>query len=99
MNNITPSKPISSTTIAAVDSSNPLTLVGNSKEMLLYGGIAVAVIFALSIFLLTVNHYQKTQIESLTKLIKMNLLKKAWGGSPPKLRLMTQRLSRLPRPG
>ena len=73
MNNITPSKPISSTTItiAAVDSSNPLTLVGNSKEMLLYGGIAVAVIFALSIFLLAVNHYQKTQIDSLTKLIKI----------------------------
>ncbi len=71
MNNITPSKPISSTTIATVDSSNPLTLVGNSKEMLLYGGIAVAVIFALCIFLLTVNHYQKTQIDSLAKLIKI----------------------------
>lgn len=70
MNNINQSKPISSTTIAAVDPSNPLALVASSKEMLTYGGIAVAVIFALSIFLLAVNHYQKTQVESLTKLIK-----------------------------
>ncbi|MEM8718070.1 MAG: hypothetical protein AAGE84_02010 [Cyanobacteria bacterium P01_G01_bin.39] len=70
MNYIPQSKPNSSTTIAAVDSSTPLTLIGNSKEMLTYGGIAVAVIFALSIFLLAVNHYQKTQVESLTKLIK-----------------------------
>ncbi len=70
MNNIKPSQPISSTNIAAVDPSTPLTLVGNSKEMLIYGGISVAVIFALSIFLLAVNHYQKTQVESLTRLIK-----------------------------
>ncbi|MEO1340194.1 MAG: hypothetical protein AAFV28_03390 [Cyanobacteria bacterium J06635_13] len=70
MNYITQSKPISSTTIAAVDSSTPLNLIGNSKEMLTYGGIAVAVIFALSIFLLAVNYYQKTQVETLTKLIK-----------------------------
>ena len=70
MSNITSSKSISSTTVAAVDPTNPLTLIGNSKEMLTYGGIAVAVILALCIFLLTINHYQKTQVESLAKLIK-----------------------------
>ena len=70
MSNITSSKSISSTTVAAVDLTNPLTLIGNSKEMLTYGGIAVAVILALCIFLLTINHYQKTQVESLAKLIK-----------------------------
>ncbi len=70
MNKTTPDNSMSSTTIATVDPSTPLTLIGNSKEMLTYGGVAVAIIFALSFFLLVINHYQKTQVESLTKLIK-----------------------------
>ncbi len=60
---------ISSTTFAAVDSSTP-ALLGNTKDILTYGGVSVAVILALSIFLLVMNHYQKTQVNSLTKLIK-----------------------------
>lgn len=70
MNYIDQSKSMSSTIIAAVDSPTPLSFISDSKEMLTYGGIAVAVIFALSIFLLVVNYYQKTQVETLTKLIK-----------------------------
>ena len=56
--------------MATLDPSNPLTLITSSKEMLTYGGIAVAIILALSVFLLAMNHYQKTQVESLAKLIK-----------------------------
>jgi len=70
MNKTTPDNSMSSTTVATLDTSNPLTLIGNSQEMLTYGGVAVAIIFALSFFLLAINHYQKTQVESLTKLIK-----------------------------
>lgn len=70
MNYITQNKSISSNAIATVDTTTPMQLVDSPKEMLIYGGISVAVIFALSAFLLTVNHYQKTQVESITKLIK-----------------------------
>ncbi|MEL6441301.1 MAG: hypothetical protein AAFQ80_18860 [Cyanobacteria bacterium J06621_8] len=70
MNNNNQNQPVSSINVAAIDQTNPLTLLANSQEMVIYGGIAVAVIFALSIFLLAVNHYQKTQVESITKLIK-----------------------------
>ena len=70
MNYITQNNSISSNAIASVDPATSLPLVDSPKEMLIYGGISVAVIFALSAFLLTVNHYQKTQVESLTKLIK-----------------------------
>ena len=70
MNNIILVQRISSQHIATLDSSAPLEFVDSPKEMFAYGGIAVAVIFALSLFLLAVNHYSKTQVESLTKLIK-----------------------------
>ena len=44
--------------------------VGNTTDILTYGGVSVAVILALSIFLLAMNKYQKSQLNSLTKLIK-----------------------------
>ncbi len=59
----------SATTLASVNSTTP-TLLGNSKEILTYGGVSVAVILALSIFLLSMNHYQKTQVDALANLIK-----------------------------
>ena len=64
MLNLTPSHHF-----ATVESSTP-ALLGNTKDILTYGGVSVAVILALSIFLLAINHYQKTQVNSLTKLIK-----------------------------
>ena len=70
MNNIILVQNISSQNIATLDSSAPLEFVDSPKEMFAYGGIAVAVIFSLSLFLLAVNYYSKTQVESLTKLIK-----------------------------
>ena len=70
MNNIIFAKSISSKNIATLDSSAPLEFVDSPKEMFAYGGIAVAVIFALSFFILAINYYSKTQVESLTKLIK-----------------------------
>lgn len=57
------------TTIATVSSATPNQLI-NTKEILINGGVAVAVILALSIFLLSMNRYQKTQLDSLAKLIE-----------------------------
>ena len=61
---------IQSTTFAIVNSTTP-TQLSNTKEILTHGGVAVAVILALSIFLLTINRYQKTQVDSLANLIKI----------------------------
>lgn len=69
MKNFSQISSIPSNTLATVNSATP-TLLGNTKEILTYGGVSVAVILALSIFILTMNHYQKTQVNSLTKLIK-----------------------------
>ena len=69
MKNISQISSIPSNTLATVNSTTP-TLLGNTKEILTYGGVSVAVILALSIFILTMNHYQKTQVDSLANLIK-----------------------------
>ncbi|MDJ0901230.1 MAG: hypothetical protein QNJ55_20730 [Xenococcus sp. MO_188.B8] len=69
MKNLSQITSIPLTTFATVDSATP-TQLDNTKEILTQGGVAVAVILALSIFLLTMNRYQKTQVDSLANLIK-----------------------------
>ncbi len=72
MKSISQTNSIQSTNFPTVDSSTSTSsLLGSPKDILTYGGVSVAVILALSIFLLVMNHYQKTQVNSLTKLIKI----------------------------
>ena len=72
MKSISQTNSIQSTIFPTVDSStSTFSLLGRPKDILTYGGVSVAVILALSIFLLVMNHCQKTHINSLTKLIKI----------------------------
>ena len=71
INYTTQNKLISTDAIASVDPTAPFTLVDSPKEMLFYGGISVAIIFALGVFILTLNHYNKTLVKSRGKVIKI----------------------------